>query len=53
MERIRKLFRDEDGASAVEYCLLVSFIGCAIIAALRMLGITLAGIFIRITNLLA
>jgi len=53
MERIRKLFRDEDGASAVEYCLLASFIACAIIAAARVLGITLAGIFTRMTGLLA
>ncbi|MFH1594946.1 MAG: Flp family type IVb pilin [Pseudomonadota bacterium] len=53
MERIRKLLRDEDGASAAEYCLLASFIACAIIAALRFLGITLAGIFTRMTGLLA
>jgi Flp pilus assembly pilin Flp len=53
MERIRKLLRDEDGASAAEYCLLVSFIACAIIAALRVLGLTLVGIFTRMTGLLA
>jgi Flp pilus assembly pilin Flp len=53
MERIRKLFRDKEGASSVEYCILASFIACAIIAAARVLGITLAGIFTRMTGLLA
>ena len=53
MEKIRKLFRDKEGASAVEYCILASFIACAIIAAARVLGITLAGIFTRMTGLLA
>ena len=41
MEKIRNFFKDESGASAVEYGLLVSLIACVIVLAVRGLGQTL------------
>ncbi|MBM4300771.1 MAG: Flp family type IVb pilin [Deltaproteobacteria bacterium] len=41
MERIKNFFKDESGASAVEYGLLVSLIAVVIIAAVTTLGTTL------------
>jgi Flp pilus assembly pilin Flp len=38
-----KLLLDELGASALEYCLLVTFIAVVIIAAVTALGNTLSG----------
>jgi pilus assembly protein Flp/PilA len=38
MERIKNFFKDESGASAVEYGLLVSLIAVAIIVGARALG---------------
>ena len=38
MERIKNFFKDETGASAVEYGLLVSLIAVAIIVAVTALG---------------
>jgi pilus assembly protein Flp/PilA len=38
MEKIRNFFKDESGASAVEYGLLVALIACAIIVAVQGLG---------------
>ena len=38
MERMKNFFKDESGASAVEYGLLVSLIAVAIIAAVTALG---------------
>ncbi len=38
MERIWKLFKDESGASAVEYGLLVALIAVVIIASVQLLG---------------
>jgi pilus assembly protein Flp/PilA len=42
MEKIRNFFKDESGASAVEYGLLVALIAVAIIGAVTSLGTTLA-----------
>jgi pilus assembly protein Flp/PilA len=41
MEKVRNFFKDESGASAVEYGLLVSLIACVIVLAVRTLGQTL------------
>ena len=41
MERIKNFFKDESGASAVEYGLLVSLIAVVIIVAVTSLGSTL------------
>jgi pilus assembly protein Flp/PilA len=45
MERIKNFFKDESGASAVEYGLLVSLIAVAIVVAVTALGGTLSTIF--------
>ncbi|RLG28154.1 Flp family type IVb pilin [Methanosarcinales archaeon] len=38
MDKIKSFFKDEEGASAVEYALLVSLIAVVIITAVRTLG---------------
>ena len=45
MERIKNFFKDESGAAAVEYGLLVALIAVAIIVAVRTLGTNLSGTF--------
>jgi pilus assembly protein Flp/PilA len=45
MERIKNFFKDESGASAVEYGLLVSLIAVAIIGAVTALGGGITGTF--------
>jgi pilus assembly protein Flp/PilA len=45
MERIKNFFKDESGASAVEYGLLVSLIAVAIIVGARLLGGNLNTLF--------
>ena len=42
--------RDEEGATAVEYGLLVALIAGAIVAAVILLGTTLSGLFTSITS---
>jgi pilus assembly protein Flp/PilA len=45
VEKIRNFFKDESGASAVEYGLLVALIACVIIGAVTTLGGNLSGTF--------
>jgi pilus assembly protein Flp/PilA len=45
MERIKNFFKDESGASAVEYGLLVALIAVVIITAVTTLGTTIKGKF--------
>ncbi len=45
MERIKRFFKDESGASAVEYGLLVSLIAVIIVAAVQALGSSVATTF--------
>ncbi len=45
MERIRNFFKDESGASAVEYGLLVALIACVIIVAVSTLGQNISAAF--------
>jgi pilus assembly protein Flp/PilA len=45
MERIKNFFKDESGASAVEYGLLVSLIAVAIIVAVQALGTGITNTF--------
>jgi pilus assembly protein Flp/PilA len=45
MERIRKFLRDEAGASAVEYGLLVALIAAVIVGAVTLLGGNLKATF--------
>ena len=46
MEQIKNFFKDESGASAVEYGLLVSLIAVAIIVAVTTLGTKLKDVFV-------
>ena len=46
----RRLTREEKGATAVEYGLLVGLIAVAIVAALVLLGPKLAALFTTVTN---
>jgi pilus assembly protein Flp/PilA len=50
MERIKNFFKDESGASAVEYGLLVSLIAVAIIVAVTTLGQNLTGTFTKASD---
>jgi len=50
MERIKNFFKDEAGASAVEYGLLVSLIAVAIIVAVGALGTKLNSTFENVTT---
>jgi pilus assembly protein Flp/PilA len=45
MERIKNFFKDESGASAVEYGLLVALIAVVIIGAVTLLGTSLSDKF--------
>ena len=45
MERIKNFFKDESGASAVEYGLLVALIAVVIIGAVTALGTSIQGKF--------
>ncbi len=45
MEKIRNFFKDEAGASAVEYGLLVALIAVVIIAAVSTLGTKISNTF--------
>ena len=45
MDKLMNFFRDEEGATAVEYGLLVALIAVVIIAAVTLLGNRLANIF--------
>ncbi len=45
MSKIRNFFKDETGASAVEYGLLVALIAVVIIAAVSLLGTTISNVF--------
>lgn len=42
---IKSFIRDESGATAIEYGLIASLVGIAIIAAVRTLGTTLSATF--------
>jgi pilus assembly protein Flp/PilA len=45
MERIRRFFKEEEGATAVEYGLLAALIAVVIIGAVTLLGGNLANTF--------
>ena len=45
MERVKNFFKDESGASAVEYSLLVALIAMVIVTAVTSLGTTLSAKF--------
>jgi pilus assembly protein Flp/PilA len=47
---LRKLLRDESGATAIEYSLIAGFIALAIIAAVGMTGDKLIAMFTSLLN---
>lgn len=50
MQKVKKFFKDESGASAVEYGLLVALIAVVIIAAVTALGENLSTKFNTVSN---
>jgi len=46
----RRLFQDERGASAIEYALLLSFIGVAIAAVIGTVGVNLSSTFATVAE---
>jgi pilus assembly protein Flp/PilA len=53
MERIGKFLRDESGATAVEYGIIIALIAGAIVGVLTVLGTDLSGLFNRISGRVA
>jgi pilus assembly protein Flp/PilA len=49
-QKTMTFLRDEEGASAIEYALLVGLIAVAIVAAVTALGTKVAGTFTSITG---
>ena len=49
----RSVTRNEEGATAVEYALLVSLIAVAIIVAVKALGVSVSGIFNNVVSSLS
>ncbi len=50
MEKIKKFFKDETGATAVEYGLLAALIAVVIIGTVTALGQNLSGTFGTVSN---
>jgi pilus assembly protein Flp/PilA len=48
--KIQKFFREEEGATAVEYGLMVALIAVVIIGAVQLLGINLSSKFSTVGN---
>jgi len=53
MERIKNFFKDESGATAVEYGLMVALIAVVIIAAVTTLGTNLSDKFTEVSGAVA
>jgi pilus assembly protein Flp/PilA len=45
MEKLMRFFKDEEGATAVEYALMVFLIAVVIIAAVKLLGTNVSATF--------
>ena len=53
MKKLMRFFKEEDGATAVEYGLMVALIAAVIIAAVTLLGATIQSTLLRyVTQLL-
>ena len=50
MPDIRNLIRDERGATAIEYGLLLALLAMVMLGVLSSLGFTLAGVFDTVSN---
>jgi pilus assembly protein Flp/PilA len=51
--RLKVFARDESGATAIEYGLIASLVGVAIIAAVRTTGTKVSGTFAKVSGNLA
>ncbi|MCK4790784.1 MAG: Flp family type IVb pilin [Desulfobacteraceae bacterium] len=45
MKKLIKFFKDEEGATAVEYCIMVALIALVIITSVTLLGTNVSSIF--------
>ena len=52
MEMIKKFFKDEEGATAVEYGLMVALIAMAIVGTVGLLGDKLNSLFSAVNSIL-
>ncbi len=52
MEMIKRFFKDEEGATAVEYGILVALIGAVMIATVTLLGTAISSIFASVAGVL-
>ena len=50
MKMIKKLFKNEEGATAIEYGLIAALIAVAAIAAMSSLGTNLSNTFTTVSN---
>ncbi len=50
MKVIKKLFKNEDGATAIEYGLIAALIAVAAITAMSALGTNLSNTFSKVSN---
>jgi pilus assembly protein Flp/PilA len=53
MNAIRNFLADDNGATSIEYGLIASLIGVAIIAGVRALGTKMSGTFAKVSGNLA
>ena len=53
MRHLKMFMQDEDGASAVEYALLIGLIAAAIVLTVQGIGVTLDGVFGNFDNQLS
>ena len=52
MKLVKNFIRNEDGATAIEYALIASFIAVVIISAVQLVGTKVSGTFSTIGNAL-
>jgi pilus assembly protein Flp/PilA len=50
MKKLMNFFKDEEGATMVEYGLMVALIAAACVGTITILGTTLSGLFTTITG---
>ena len=50
MEKLKKFFKDEEGATAVEYGILVALIAAVIILAVTALGTKISSVFQKVVT---
>ena len=50
MKLLKRLFREEEGATAVEYGIMVALIAVVIIVAVQTVGNNLQGVFEEVAN---